>query len=64
MLLSKESIETLIDVVEIKLSCVDICEYEDSYIVNNLERCRDELCELIDKRPKGEIISFDDQVMA
>lgn len=64
MLLSKTSVETLIDLVEIKLSCVEIYDSEDSRIVKNLEKCRDELCSLISEPPSGGIISFDRQASA
>lgn len=63
MLLSKKSVETLVDLVEIKLSCVEIYDSEDSRIVKNLEKCRDELCALISEPPKGKIISFDSQAI-
>lgn len=63
MLLSKKSVETLVDLVEIKLSCVEIYDSEDSRIVKNLEKCRDELCALISEPPNGEIISLDSQAV-
>jgi len=47
MALSKNTIETLIDLVEIKLSCFEIYDREDNRELNNLERCRDELRGLI-----------------
>ncbi len=43
MLLSKKSVETLIDLVEIKLSCVEVHDSEDSRTVEHLEKCRQEL---------------------
>jgi len=44
MLLSKKSVETLIDLVEIKLSCVEVHDSEDFRTVEHLENCRQELC--------------------
>jgi hypothetical protein len=43
MSLSKRSIEILLDLVEIKLSYMDISDREDARDLQVLERCRDEL---------------------
>ena len=43
MSLSKRVIETLIDLVEIKLSCIEVYDRDDSREVAALERCRQEL---------------------
>ncbi len=43
MSLSKRSIEILLDLVEIKLSYMDISDREDARDLQILERCRDEL---------------------
>ncbi|MDX1483794.1 MAG: hypothetical protein R3229_04865 [Alphaproteobacteria bacterium] len=43
MALSGKSLEALMDLVEIKLSCVEIFDREDAREVKILERCRDEL---------------------
>ena len=43
MSLSKRSIEILLDLVEIKLSYMDISDREDARDLQTLERCRDEL---------------------
>ena len=43
MSLSKRSIEMLLDLVEIKLSYMDISDREDARDMQVLERCRDEL---------------------
>ena len=43
MSLSKRVIETLIDLVEIKLSCIEVYDREDSREVVALEQCRQEL---------------------
>jgi len=63
MSLSKNSIETLIDLVEIKLSCFEIYDRDDNRELSNLERCRDELRSLIDGSTNGvvdptSVISF------
>jgi hypothetical protein len=41
--LSRRSIEVLLDLVEIKLSYMDISDREDARDMKLLERCRDEL---------------------
>ena len=46
MALSGKSLEALVDLVEIKLSCVEIFDREDAREVKVLERCRDELVAL------------------
>ncbi len=43
MALSKQAIETLIDLVEIKISYMDILDRDDAKEAHALERCRDEL---------------------
>jgi hypothetical protein len=43
MALSKQSIETLIDLVEIKISYMDVLDRDDAKELRGLERCRDEL---------------------
>ena len=45
--LSKSSLETLIDLVEIKLSCVEVYDRDDSRELVNLQRCKDELSGLL-----------------
>lgn len=46
MALSKKCIETLLDLVEIKLSTIQIFDREDAREVAVLEACRDELAAL------------------
>ena len=46
MTLSKRTLETLIDLVEIKLSCVEIYDREDARELSALEQCRGELLAL------------------
>jgi hypothetical protein len=47
MALSKRVVETLLDLVEIKLSCIEVYDRDDSRELEMLERCRRELQELI-----------------
>ncbi|MGF1629608.1 MAG: hypothetical protein ACFCUT_09070 [Kiloniellaceae bacterium] len=56
MSLSRSSVETLIDLVEIKLSCVEVYDRDDSRELLNLQRCKEELMDLIglvQKAPAG-----------
>ncbi len=48
MSLSKRVVETLIDLVEIKLSCVEVYDREDKREIAGLERCRQELQKLLE----------------
>ncbi len=43
MTLSKQSIENLLDLVEIKLSCIEVIDREDARELKHLRNCRDEL---------------------
>jgi hypothetical protein len=43
MALSKQSLETLMDLVEIKISYMDVLDRDDAKELRVLERCRDEL---------------------
>lgn len=43
MSLSKQSIETLLDLVEIKISYMDVYDRDDAKELRLLERCRNEL---------------------
>jgi hypothetical protein len=56
MVLSKKSIEALLDLVEIKLSCIQVLDREDAREVKNLQDARNELCGLLGIEPKGEVI--------
>ena len=53
MALSGKSLEALMDLVEIKLSCVEIFDREDAREVKVLERCRDELVALSSTGKRG-----------
>ena len=41
--LSRQSLETLIDLVEIKISKIEVCDREDAREVASLEKCLKEL---------------------
>ncbi|MFQ5466647.1 MAG: hypothetical protein ACE5DS_00780 [Kiloniellaceae bacterium] len=43
MTLSKRAVETLLDLVEIKLSCIEVHDREDTRELASLEQCRSEL---------------------
>jgi hypothetical protein len=43
MALSKQSLETLMDLVEIKISYMDVLDRDDAKELRVLERCRDEM---------------------
>jgi hypothetical protein len=50
MSLSKRSLETLLDLVEIKLSCIEVFDREDQRERHSLEAARKELTALIPQR--------------
>ena len=61
MALSQRTLDTLVDLVEIKLSCLEIYDREDSRELQNLERCRDELLNMtkkLDSSP-AEVVAID-----
>jgi hypothetical protein len=49
-MLSKRSIETLLDLVEIKLSCIEVFDREDQRELNSLEAARRELMAMVPPR--------------
>jgi hypothetical protein len=55
MSLSKRSIEILLDLVEIKLSYMDISDREDARDLQVLERCRDEL-RVLERAPQAMVV--------
>lgn len=57
MNLSKRSIEMLLDLVEIKLSYMDISDREDARDMEVLERCRSEL-QSLDRQPAENVAAF------
>jgi hypothetical protein len=56
MSLSKRSVEMLLDLVEIKLSYMDISDREDARDLQVLERCREEL-RALDRPPQAMVMS-------
>jgi len=46
LVLSRPTVETLIDLVEIKLGCIEIYDRDDARELKALETCRDELMAL------------------
>jgi hypothetical protein len=48
MSLSKRVVETLIDLVEIKLSCFEVYDREDKREIAGLQSCRQELQDLLE----------------
>ena len=50
MSITQRSLETLIDLVEIKLSCMEVFDRDDAREVANLEHCLDELRGLAGQR--------------
>ena len=50
MVLSKRTIDTLTDLVEIKLSCIEVHDRDDARELANLERCLGELRILLETR--------------
>jgi hypothetical protein len=63
-MLSKKSVETLIDLIEIKLSCIEIFDTHDTRTVKHLEQCRQELYELAGKAPQGEVVPMPGRAVA
>ena len=58
MALSTKSVEDLIDLVEIKLSCIEIFDNQDARTVKSLEQCRRELYELMGRLPVFDVVSL------
>ena len=58
MSLSKHVIETLIDLVEIKLSCIEVYDQEDKREITGLERCRQELQNLLQGTGGAAVVAF------
>ena len=64
MALTKKSVEALIDLVEIKLSCIEVFDTQDRQSVMRLEQCRSELYDLVGQAPKGDVVSLRDPAAA
>lgn len=58
MELSRKSIEALLDLVEIKLSCIQVHDREDAREVKTLERCRQELCAVAGIKPTDNVVQM------
>lgn len=56
MALTNHSIETLLDLVEIRLSSMQVCDREDARELATLERCRRELGGLTGPRRRAHTI--------
>jgi hypothetical protein len=54
--LTKRSVETLIDLVEIKLSCIQVFERDDAKELDTLEQAWRELVELLPGR--SQVVRF------
>jgi len=57
MSLSKRTVEMLLDLVEIKISYMDIADREDARDLQALERCRAEL-RALDRQMPAEVVAF------
>lgn len=59
MTITRRSLETLIDLVEIKLSCMEVYDKDDSRELSNLEYCLNELNHLAGRASaKPEVVEF------
>ena len=56
--ISKRTLETLIDLVEIKLSCMEVYDRDDSRELAHLERCLGELRNIISYTAQGGVVEF------
>jgi len=56
--LTKRSVETLIDLVEIKLSCLQVFDREDAKELAALEQARRELIALVPGRAASTVVPF------
>jgi hypothetical protein len=59
MSLSRRTIEILLDLVEIKISYMDVADREDARDLQALERCRAELRSL-DRGDAADVVAFAD----
>jgi hypothetical protein len=58
MAMSKRCAETLLDLVEVKLSCIEIFDRDDKREVKLLETCRDELLAMTGRGGNADIIAL------
>jgi hypothetical protein len=56
--LTKRSVETLIDLVEIKLSCIQVFDRDDAKELAALEQARRELVALVPGRSDATVVPF------
>ena len=56
MTISDRTLEALIDLVEIKLSCMEVCDREDVRELANLEYCLDELKSIMSGARHGDAV--------
>ena len=57
--LSKRTVETLVDLVEIKLSCMEVYDRGDAQEIANLERCLGELRAMLGEGPcEASVVAF------
>jgi len=56
--LSKRSVETLIDLVEIKLSCIQVFDRYDAKELAALEQARRELGDILPSRSASTVVQF------
>ncbi|MDX1483181.1 MAG: hypothetical protein R3229_01765 [Alphaproteobacteria bacterium] len=62
--MTKASVETLLDLVEIKLSCIEIFDTQDTQTVKQLERCREELSALLGRKQESETLPSEGRAAA
>lgn len=58
MTLSKQSIENLLDLVEIKLGCMQVLDRDDARELAHLEACRRELLRMKAERKESKRVRF------
>ena len=58
MPMSERTLETLTDLVEIKLSMMEVFDRDDARELANLERCRDELVNMTRGLKKGDVVAM------
>lgn len=59
MALSKRSLETLMDLVEIKLSCLQVFDRDDARELAALETARNELLAFANAPKAGDVVAFE-----
>jgi len=59
MAMNKRCAETLLDLVEVKLSCIEVFDRDDKREVALLEMCRKELLAMLGRSGPAEVIHLD-----